>query len=210
MYFKTEGVILLQKNLGEADKLLTIYTKDYGKITCIAKGVRKPTSKKSGHIELGNWCKVFVARGKNIDLLTEVEVKKAFGIENLTPSKANKIYHLLEIVNLLTPINQKSSQVFSLLLNFLREVSINDDFGWVSSIFKVRLLKNLGYFSSTLTSSNLRQFLNQIENQDSENERGKVKLTKVNYLKLLSFLDSMIENLTERKLKTTRFINGEF
>ncbi len=210
MYFRTEGVILLQRNLGEADKLLTIYTRDYGKLTCIAKGVRKPTSRKSGHIELGNWCKVFVARGKNIDLLAEVEVKKAFGIENLTGSRANYIYHLLEIVNLLTPQNQKSTQVFFLIIKFLNEVSRGRDFNLVSSVFKVKLLKNLGYFSTAnLASSNLKKFLTEVENEDYKNIYEKVHLDNANYLKLLAFLDSMIENLTERKLKTTRFINGQ-
>ncbi|OGD98833.1 DNA repair protein RecO [Candidatus Curtissbacteria bacterium RIFCSPLOWO2_01_FULL_38_11b] len=210
MYFKTEGIILLQKNLGEADKLLTLYTKDHGKLTCIAKGVRRPTSKKSGHVELGNWCEVFIAKGKNIDLLTEVEVKKAFGIENLTPEKVNYIYHLLEIVNLLTPINQKSSKVFYLLLNFLQKVSTLDNFSYISNVFKIKLLKNLGYLaSSQLVSSPLKQLFIELENANDYNTNGKIKLNRANNLKLLSFLDSMIENLTERKLKTARFINAK-
>ncbi len=64
MYFKTEGVIIAKKNFGEADRILTIFTRDHGKIGCIAKGVRRPRSKKAGHVELGNWCKFFIARGK--------------------------------------------------------------------------------------------------------------------------------------------------
>src|SRR3990167_384957 len=167
MYFKTEGIILLQKNLGEADKLLTIYTKDRGKLTCIAKGVRRPTSKKSGHIELGNWCKIFVAKGKNIDLLTEVELIKAFGAENFTSDKANKIYHLLEIINLLTATNQKNPQVFYLLVSFLNSISCGYNFNLVSSLFKIHLLKSLGFLSSThLKTSHLKQLLVELEDKD--------------------------------------------
>lgn len=209
MYFKTEGIILLQRNFGEADKLLTIYTKDYGKLTCIAKGVRRPSSKKSGHIELGNWCKIYVVEGKNIDLLTEVEVKKSFGAEDIKGDRANRIYHLLEIVNLLTPNGQANPKVFSLLLNFLFEVARDYDFKSISSIFKVKLLKNLGYFSSEhITSSSMREFLYQMEEGDYSRIKNKFNLTQGAYLKLLAFLDSMIENLTEKKLKTVRFVNA--
>lgn len=210
MYFKTEGIILLQKNLGEADKLLTIYTKDHGKLTCIAKGVRRPVSKKSGHIELGNWCRIFVAKGKNIDLLTEVEVKKAFGVENFTSDKANKIYHLLEIVNNLTPINQKSPRVFFLLISFLKRISQGGNFNLISSMFKIHLLKTLGFLSSShLESSNIQQLLVELENKDYRKLNQETDFSKADNLKLLSFLDSMIENLTEKKLKTSKFIYAE-
>src|SRR3990167_11066899 len=110
MYFRTEGVVLRRKNFGEADRIVTFYTRDYGKVTALAKGVRRPSSKKAGHIELGNWCKVFVARGKNLDLLTEVEAKYAFGIDEFTETKANRIYHILELVDALTPEHQKNLQ----------------------------------------------------------------------------------------------------
>ena len=95
MYYKTEGIILSQKKIGEADKLLAIYTKDRGKIFCIAKGARKPLSRKTGHIELGNWCKLYIAQGKNLDILTEAILIKNFGGDNTSEQKSNMIYHLL-------------------------------------------------------------------------------------------------------------------
>ena len=80
MYLNTEAVVLSRRNFGEADRIITLFTRDHGKITVLAKGVRRPRSKKAGHLEIGSWCKIFVARGKNLDLLTEVEIKQAFGI----------------------------------------------------------------------------------------------------------------------------------
>ncbi|MDO8487574.1 MAG: DNA repair protein RecO [Candidatus Curtissbacteria bacterium] len=207
MYFATEGVILARKNFGEADRLLTIYTKDHGKISAIAKGVRRPRSKKAGHLELGNWCKVFVAKGKNIDLLTEVEVKRAFGIAEFGEKKANKIYHLLEIVDILTPHNQKNLRVFSLLVSFLKKTSNGEDFNLVSSAFKTKLLSALGFFSShNLKDSKAKDVLLVLENEDFSVVAGKLNLTDSSYLKLLSFLDSMIESIAGQKLKTARFL----
>lgn len=209
MYIRTEGVILARRNFGEADRILTIYTKDYGKISAIGKGIRRPRSKKAGHVELGNWCKVFVARGKNLDLLTEVETKRAFGIDNFSVAKANKIYHLLEIVDSLTQSEQKNQKVFFLLLEYLNEVSRENDFDLISSVFKVKLLSELGFFSAkSLKGSKSQIFLQSLEDGNFEDIKNRVKLDKKVYLKLLAFLDSMIENLIERTLKTSRFVNG--
>jgi len=209
MYFRTEGIILARRSFGEADRILTIYTKDYGKISAIGKGVRRPRSKKGGHLELGNWCKLFVAKGKNLDLLTEVETKKAFGIDNFSNIKANKIYHLLELVDALTQNEQKNKKVFFLLVEFLNEISKENNFDLISSVFKVKLLSELGFFSAkNLKGSKSQQFLQSLENENFENLQKRVKLNKDSYLKLLTFLDSMIENLIERTLKTNRFVNG--
>ncbi|MEX2028356.1 MAG: DNA repair protein RecO [Candidatus Curtissbacteria bacterium] len=207
MYIKTEGVILSRRNFGEADRLLTIYTKDYGKITAIAKGVRRPRSKKAGHVELGNWCKVFIARGKNLDLLTEVELRRAFGIAQFGEKKANKIYHLLEIVDILTPANQKNLRVFSLLVSFLKKASYSEDFNLVSSAFKTKLLSALGFFSShNLKESQAKNVFAMLENEDFKTVQGKINLSDSSYLKLLAFLDSMIESVAGQKLKTARFL----
>lgn len=209
MYFKTEAVILKKSNFEEADRILTLYTQGFGKISCIAKGIRRPKSKKAGHLELGNWCKVFVARGKNLDILSEVEVKKPFGINNFSEDKANRIYHFLELVDSTTPKNQKNASVFKLLVNFLSYIENEEDFNLVSSVFKVKLLATLGFFSAkSLKNSSTKKLLQLLEDEDFKNIKSRVKLDSFAYLKLLSFLDSIIENVSETKIKTSRFLNG--
>ena len=196
-----------RKNFGEADRILTVFTRDWGKIICLAKGVRRPRSKKAGHLELGTWCKIFVARGKNLDLLCEVETKRAFGIVDFSIKKTNTIYHLLELIDKLTPEHQKNLQVFILLVQFLKKCQTQDDFDFLSSVFKVKLLSLLGFFStSTLKPSTTKDVLESFEKDDLEIIQDKTSLSRESYLKLLTYLDSMIENLTQQKLKTVRFL----
>ena len=52
--FKTEGIIIKRRDYGEADRILTVMTREYGKLKIKAKGVRKITSRRSAHIELLN------------------------------------------------------------------------------------------------------------------------------------------------------------
>lgn len=209
MYFKTQAVILAHRNFAEADKILTIYTKDHGKISTIAKGIRRPTSRKSGHLEIGNWCNMFVAHGKNFDLITETETIKAFGIADFDPLKANRIYHLLELVESLTAYNQKNEAVFELLVRFLQKINQGENFDLVSSAFKIKLLNILGLFSTTnIENSQAKEILGIFENDDFQTLKEKIKINKESYLRLLAFLDMLIENFTQQKIKTTKFLNG--
>lgn len=209
MYFKTQAVILAHRNFAEADKILTIFTKDHGKISTIAKGIRRPTSRKSGHLEIGNWCKMFVAHGKNFDLITETETIKAFGIADFNPLKANRIYHLLELVESLTAYNQKNEAVFELLVRFLQKINQGENFDLVSSAFKIKLLNILGLFSTTnIKTSQAKEILAIFEKDDFQTLKEKIKINKESYLRLLTFLDMLIENFTQQKIKTTKFLNG--
>lgn len=76
--YKTEGIILKRINLGEADKIITLYSRHYGKIRCIAKGIRNITSRKGGNLELFNRVAIFLAKGKNLDIITEVQLLDSF------------------------------------------------------------------------------------------------------------------------------------
>ncbi len=206
---KTEGIVLSHKNFQEADRLLTIYTKDFGKVTAIGKGIRRPRSKKSGHVEIASWCHIYLAHGRNLDILTEAQLIRSFGHEDFSPNKTAKIYHILELVDHLTPQGQRNPQVFGLLLHFLKRTTQNEDFNLVSTAFKLKLLSALGFFSTAnLTDSNAKFLLEKFENEEFESLRDSLNITNESYLKLLSFLDSIIEDLSERKLRTTKFINA--
>lgn len=207
MYIKTEAIILSRRNFGEADRIVTFFTKDYGKLNALAKGVRRPRSKKAGHLEIGNWCRVFIARGKNLDILTEIELKKAFGINEFSENKANKIYHFLEIIKNVTSEEQRNQELFSVLTNFLTRLAEGEDFNLLSSCFKIKLLANLGFFSAReLKDTRTKEIISYLEEENYDVIKKKIKLSDTSYLKLLGFLDSMIENLTEQKLKTNRFL----
>lgn len=210
MYLKTEGIVLARKNFGEADRIITFFTKDFGKVSVLGKGVRRPRSKKAGHLELGNWCKIFTAQGKNLNLLCEIETIKAFGIKDFSFDNANKIYHFLEIVKITTADNQRHYRLFCLLADFLKKIN-EEDFDLVSSCFKIKLLSSLGFFSTVQMKDNKsKEILNLMAEEDYDSVKSKVKLTSRSYLKLLAFLDSMIEDLTEQKLKTNRFLDSAF
>jgi len=70
--YQTEAIIIKKTKLGEADRILTFFTPDLGKIRAVAKGVRRPRSKMSGHLELLTHSLVSLARGRNLDTVTGI------------------------------------------------------------------------------------------------------------------------------------------
>src|SRR3990167_232676 len=76
--YTSEGIVLARKNYGEADRIIVIYSKHFGKLRLLAKGVRRPKSRKRGHIEVFSRLKFQVSRGKGMDLITEAEIIQNF------------------------------------------------------------------------------------------------------------------------------------
>jgi DNA repair protein RecO (recombination protein O) len=76
--FRTAALVLKRRNFGESDRLLTLLTPQHGKFDALAKGARKPISKKTGHVELFTRADVLIAKGRSMDLLTQAEMTQPY------------------------------------------------------------------------------------------------------------------------------------
>ena len=76
--YPTEAIILKHTDLGEADRILTLFTPYKGKFHVIAKGSRRPGSKKAGHLELLCHSQLQVAQGRNLDIVTQALSLESF------------------------------------------------------------------------------------------------------------------------------------
>jgi len=72
--YKAQGIILKRINLGEADRIITVFTKELGKVKFVAKGVRRLKSKSSGSLEPFYFVELVLVRGKSLDILTSVNI----------------------------------------------------------------------------------------------------------------------------------------
>ena len=69
--YRTPAIILKRFDLGEADRLLTILTPQYGKLEAVAKGARKLTSHKTGHVELFTRADMLLNLGRELDVVNQ-------------------------------------------------------------------------------------------------------------------------------------------
>ncbi|MGH7204240.1 MAG: DNA repair protein RecO [Candidatus Levyibacteriota bacterium] len=121
--FRTEGIIIKRKNYGEADRILTVLTRDYGKISIKATGVRKITSRRSAHIELLNHTILHLYRKSTFNTLTEAKMMEDFSKIKQDFHKVGLAYHLCELVDGLCPENQENSTVYFLLKKTLEQLA---------------------------------------------------------------------------------------
>ena len=69
--YRTQAVILRRRDVGDADRVLTVFTPDRGKLELIGKGIRKTTSRKAGHLETFTHVALVVVQARTWDLITE-------------------------------------------------------------------------------------------------------------------------------------------
>src|SRR5579859_8022976 len=101
-----EGIVLKRRNIGEADRILTVLTRSFGKMSIKAIGVRKITSKRSSHIEPLNHVILSLYKGKAMPVLTEITTKESFSDIKQDLQKIGFAYHLCELVDGLCPEGQ--------------------------------------------------------------------------------------------------------
>jgi len=125
--FRTEGIVIKRRNFNEADRILTVMTRDYGKIQIKAAGVRKITSRRSAHIELLNHTILHLYKGNTFSILTEAKMLDDFSEIKENFDKVGLAYHVCELIDGLCPENQENRNVYFLLQRTLQKLSQQDD-----------------------------------------------------------------------------------
>lgn len=143
--YKTSGIVLKSINLGEADKILTIFTECLGKVRVIAKGIRRVKSHMAGALEPFILSDLQLYEGKTFYTVTGAVIKKIFLKSHNDLNKIAKLFYLGELIDRFEEENQKSLPIFDLLVQTLEVVEQNDD-EFALRIFEVNLLKIGGFW----------------------------------------------------------------
>jgi len=143
--YRTEGIVLKRSDLGEADRLLVVFTPGYGKVRLLAKGVRKVPSRKAGHVELFMRSEFLVARGRNLDIVTQAETLDAYAGLRDTLARATYAYYFAELVDAFSEEGEENEAVYRLLSLALERLAAGDEPGLLARFFEVKLLGSVGY-----------------------------------------------------------------
>jgi len=155
--YKVEGIILKRKNVGEADRIITIFTKEYGKLRATAKGIRKVTSRRAPHLEVFTHIRAVIHNGKTIDTLSEVDAIEMYSDLRRDLQRVSLAYYVLELTDSLLAEKQEHRDVFVLLLRALSG-KIN------TRQFALELLWTLGFLphGKIIVGKDLQLFIESI------------------------------------------------
>ncbi len=197
--YDTEAIIIKKTKLGEADRILTLYTPQLGKIQGFAKGVRRTKSKLSGHLELLTHSQVSLARGRNIDTITGSQTISSFFKLKSNLGLTSCALYATEIINQFTADHIENSPLFELLLHTLERLEQGGDNELTLRYFELHALELVGYRPQLKICVSCRRTLEAISNAFSPGAGGvlcpdcrpKQPLSypiSVNALKVLRFL----------------------
>jgi DNA repair protein RecO (recombination protein O) len=175
--FKYNGIVLNKFDIGETDRLYSIYTLEAGKIRMRAIGVKKPNAKLAGNLETLTQVELFVARGRGRGNITGAIVLNSFLGIKTDVEVLQKVFYAIGIFNRLITEEEKDESIFLLLQNYLEamdisgglEKKINIDI--VTLGFLVKLLEETGYKIEADKCVNCGERLNNQKNFFSP-ERG--------------------------------------
>ena len=144
--FRTPAIILKRRTFGESDRLLTVLTADYGKLDVIAKGARKPTSTKTGHVELFTKVDMLVNRGRNLDIAAQVEMTEPFLPLREDLQRGAYANYAAELLDRFTMLGEDDFQsLFTLIEQTFERLCHDDDIRLIIRYYELRLLDIAGF-----------------------------------------------------------------
>ena len=160
---RAEGIILRHSEFGEADRLLTIYTREMGKVRTIAKGVRKARSRKAGHVEPFTRTQLQLARGRDLLIITQVEAIDTFSALREDLVLLGYASYIIELLDQSTYDEEENRSLYNLLSRTLTRLNRGDMPNLVTRYYELRLLDYIGFRPQLFTCTVCE---NEIEPED--------------------------------------------
>lgn len=144
--FRVEAVILRHVDWGEADRLLTLYTLERGKLRAVAKGARRIRSRKAGHLEPFTHVRLQLATGRDLPIVTQADTVDAYLPLREDLLKTAMAAYVVELLDRFTyEAEQVHVGLFSLLTETLQRIAGLVD-PWIAlRYYEMRLLDFLGF-----------------------------------------------------------------
>ncbi len=142
--YLVDAVILKSTRAREADRIITLYTKQFGKKRVMAHGVEKTTSKKRGSVQPFSHSKLLLRRGRDIDTVSQGESIEIFrGLRQSLEGLAIANY-LAEMADAFTPEEDPDTVIYQLLLDAFKMLNSGDR-SVITRAFELKLLSRIGY-----------------------------------------------------------------
>lgn len=144
--YQADAIVLRRLDYGEADRIVTLLTREHGKLAVIAKGVRRQKAKAAGSLDLFARSRMMLAKGRNLDVVAQVE--RRGDVRHISGDLERTAYAGLvsEVVDKVLEERHPVDDIFDLVVQTLDRLNAPSrlpraDAAW----FLMRILEQLGY-----------------------------------------------------------------
>ncbi len=175
MEHRYSAIIVAKKDVGETDRIYTLYTEEAGKIQALAEGVRKPQAKLAGHLENFTLASISVVKKRRLGKITSSTVENNFPNLRSNFDALTDVFRAVRIFDRLVQTEEKDRPVFNLLRQYLEAMNAaaqKEIFELLSQGFIFQLLDLLGYKIHVSACVSCGNKLSQDSNYFSAEEGG--------------------------------------
>jgi DNA repair protein RecO (recombination protein O) len=206
--YRDEGIVLKTIKLGEADRIVTLYTRDTGKVRAVAKGIRKTKSRFGARLEPFTQVELMIYKGRsNLDTITQADILTSFDGVRRDYMKLTSASALVDIVEKITPEREPAADIYDLLHEGMAALTAGGGAAVVPG-FLVKLLSISGYHPSLTLCAGCGDehelgafspaFGGVVCRSCWHQDRDAIRLTPVHIESMTSLLD---DDLGERQLE---------
>ncbi len=142
---RVDAVVLRHYDWGEADRIITLYTRELGKLRAIAKGVRRIHSRKAGHLQPFTRTALLLARGRDLWIVTQAQMQEAYLPIRDDLEKTGYAAYVIELLDRFSYEEGENSAIYRLLTDVLRRIADEPDAFLAVRYYEIRLLDLLGF-----------------------------------------------------------------
>ena len=207
---KTEAILLKKKDFRETSFILTFFTKDFGKVDGIIKGVR-------GYRPRGDANPIFFSLDQvvfyekkkgGISIISQCETQEVFLNILKEWGRAASAYYMLELVDVFTEPGGKAEEVFDALFNSFKFLDSGKEAESITRLFEIKLLMALGLWPGAEYFKLTKGAMSSVMHMEKESWKtaSNMKLAKDANAEIKAVTGKIIEENLDRPLKTARFL----
>lgn len=144
--YTAEGFILGRRNFGEADRIIDVYSKEKGKVSLMAKGIRRTSSRKRGHLEIFSKVRFQAATGSNLGIMTEVETLDSLGEVRKSMKKVTLAYYFMEVLGKAVHEGEANPELYNFLSEEMEKLKTTKALKKLRLGYITGLLRLLGFW----------------------------------------------------------------
>jgi DNA repair protein RecO (recombination protein O) len=172
--FRVEALVLRHSNFAEADRLLTLFTRERGKLNVVAKGVRKLKSRKAGHLEPFTRVQLQLARGQGMPIITQAETMESYSAIRADLNLTARAAYVLEVLDRFTFAEEEHPQLFQLAVETLQRLNAGVEAFYANRYFELHALDALGFKPELFVCVSCRQPIQPVDQFFSARRGGVV------------------------------------
>ncbi len=142
--YHADAIVIRSQEYGESDRILTVFSREYGRIQVIAKGVRKPKSRQRGGTQLFTYADFLLYRGRSLDTVSQVSPKESFAHLWNDLERTMAATGIAELLDVSVMTGQSYPELFTLTLTCFFLLAHYEPL-LVLSAYALRLMRTLGY-----------------------------------------------------------------